>query len=135
MPIDYAAILREHGFVAESDSLHDSLTGFHYEIDDLLHNDDSPFDVDKSAIQRQPHNLDCLLSCSLTLKPGENVDSGVRFLMGKWQSWLCYQNPAYESIERLATAEGAVVRMLTISGSGQTACSISFELNRAFVGA
>ncbi|MBV0933597.1 hypothetical protein [Marinobacterium weihaiense] len=126
MPINYAAILCEHGFVAESDVLHDSITGFDYEIGDLLYDDDSPFDANMSDIQRQPHNLDALLQCSLTLKPGESVDAGVRFLVDKWQSWLRYENPVYENIERQSCGDGAVLRILAISG--HTACSIVFGI-------
>ncbi|NVK41162.1 MAG: hypothetical protein HWE39_07945 [Oceanospirillaceae bacterium] len=128
MPIDYAAILRENGFVAECDDLYDSLTGFGHEINDVLHDDGSPFDVEKSEIRRQPQDLNCLLYCSLVLKTGIQPDQGVRYLIDKWHSWLRYANPLYENIERTAKADGTSLRILTISRGRETACSIGFDI-------
>jgi hypothetical protein len=64
----------------------------------------------------------------LALKAGAQIDQGVSFLIDKWHSWLRYQNPVYENIERAINSDGAVVRILTISDSGQSACSIRFDI-------
>ncbi len=128
MPIDYAAILREHGFSEVTDELCNTITAFDYEVNGVLFDDDSPFDMEKSDTRRHYTDLNCMLSCSLVLKPGRAADSAVGYLVGKWFSWLRYQNPEYENIERITKADGVSVHILTIASSGQNACSIGFDI-------
>jgi len=107
MPKHYAAVLREGGFVAESGDLRDVFAAFDYEINSVLFDDDSTFDMEKSETRRQPDDLKCLPSCWRYRKSGEPLDKSARYLPDKWYSWLRYENPAYDSIERITKADGA----------------------------
>lgn len=127
MPIDYAVTLAECGFT-DGAELHDTIAAFDYEICGVLSSDDSPFDFKKSKIVRQPENLNCLLYCSLYVKPDWTIHKATDALMRAWCHWFAYTNPKLERIERTVEPTGTVVRILTISQA--TACTIEFRLTR-----
>ncbi|MEH6585194.1 MAG: hypothetical protein V7720_01480 [Halioglobus sp.] len=125
MPNDYASTLIEYGFTADTD-FYDTVTAFDYEIGGVLFDEDSPFDAEGYDSIRSPEALDNLLSCQLTLKPGEELNRARSYLMSKWYRWLRQSDPVLENFEFMRLDNGFQLHVLTISE--HSACTIRFNI-------
>ena len=125
MPIEYTPLLKKFGFDEKHD-FYDTVTGFDYDVMGVLFDEDSPFDLDSSESLRQPENLECLLRCSLKVKPHHSTDDAVTYFMHVWFQWLRQQSPLFENIERTPWGEGSRIRIVTISTG--SACTFDFKI-------
>ena len=125
LPIDYASLLNEHGFSTDTD-FSDTVTAFDYEINGVLFDEDSPFELEQSETTRKHDILDNLVCSRLVLKSGENLSRAPEYLMSKWYQWLRQSDPVLENFEFLKMENGLLCRILTISE--QTACTFRFEI-------
>ncbi len=124
MSIEYAIILKDHGFTSITDDMHHTIAAYDHEINGVLFDDNSPFIAETSETLRQPSNFNCLISCTLPLKPGASMYEATGYLINMWYRWLRQKSPVLENIETMRYNGGIRVRVLTISK--HTACSIEF---------
>ncbi|MBL4761574.1 MAG: hypothetical protein JKY93_02615 [Gammaproteobacteria bacterium] len=123
--MDHAHILQEHGF-NDPDAIKDTALAYVYEINGVMFDDDSPFDLSNSTISDNVDDSSIPIRCMLYLKENQNIDDACRYLMDKWYHYLYQSDAMFESIQKRVFAVGVEIDILTISKT--TACSIEFRI-------
>ena len=121
----FAQILKDCGIEAIEDP-ETTVTAFDYEINGTIFDPDSPFDIERSDLQRLPEVLESMVVCKLRLLPGKTRWEGLQYLMKTWYRWLAYDKSKHESIHRSESVFGTEVKIFTV-GQG-SACSLIFTI-------
>ena len=115
MQINFQSLLTSHKF-SDSNSRDLKIIGWSYDIEFALFDSASPFDWDRSRINRHWDDPEAYIHTDLVPADGD-IAGATQFLLDRWRTELTYDNSMCETVSIQRSPIQSVVRVLTISQS------------------